>query len=333
MFSISRVALRSSRQSAIARPLTTAFSPSTFVVSKSRPSNLSELRSFESLLQRYNSNYGSGYGGGNQGGGYGNQSGGGYGGDRGGYGGDRGGYGGDRGGYAPRNNNRNYNNAGRMGFGERKLAPTKVIYIGNLQFDVKEDDLNEEFKSFGPILSTKIIYDARGLSKGFGYVEYETIEQATTAMEASHNAVLMGRRMNVQYVHRPQAGAGGASEPSKTLFIGNLSFDMTDADFDKLFLGISGCVDVRIAMDRATGQPRGFAHADFVDIDSAVKAKDKLVGVEVFGRRLRIDFSDQRNAARRNDGPEGSMESSSPAQGESFEGSSEGSEGKPDGSY
>jgi len=162
--------------------------------------------------------------------------------------------------------------------------------------------------------------------------------------------------MNVQYVHRPNAGANGSSEPSRTLFIGNLSFDMTDADFDKLFTDAPGCVDVRIAMDRyvfrascpyfrhnaynltsATGQPRGFAHADFVDIDSAVKAKDKLAGVEVFGRRLRIDFSDQRNAGRRDAGPGGPMESPpAPAQQETFQGDSDALEGdlhKPDGSY
>ncbi|KAG0131277.1 hypothetical protein HOY82DRAFT_485307, partial [Tuber indicum] len=283
MFSISRAALRSSCQSAIARPLASAFSPSTFVNTRSRPSNLFELRSFESLLQRYNTNYGSGYGGESQGGGYGNQ-GGGYGNQGGGYGNQGGGYGGNQG-YAPRNNNRGYNNnsAGRPGFGDRKLTPTKVVYIGNLQFDVKEEALRDEFKAFGPILSVKIIYDARNMSKGFGYVEFETVEQATAAIENAHNSVLMGRRMNVQYVHRPINGANGSSEPTKTLFIGNLSFDMTDADFDRLFTDIRGCVDVRIAMDRATGQPRGFAHADFVDIDSAAQAKEKLAGVETRG--------------------------------------------------
>lgn len=322
MFSISRAALRSSRQSAIARPLTTAFSPSTFVNSKSRPSNLSELRSFESLLQRYNSNYG----GGNQGGGYGNQGGGGYGNQRGGYGGNQG--------YAPRNNGRGYNNAGRPGFREQNLAPTKVIYVGNIQFDVKEGDLLEEFKAYGQVLSTKIIYDNRGMSKGFGYVEFESLGQATAAVETAHNSVLKGRRMNVQYVHRQNAGGNGNNEPTKTLFIGNLSFDMTDADFDKLFADIRGAVDVRIAMDRATGQPRGFAHADFVDIDSAIQAKDKLAGVEVYGRRLRIDFSDQRNGGRRDPGPGGPMET--PPQEETFQGGSDPSEGnfsKPDGSY
>jgi hypothetical protein len=53
------------------------------------------------------------------------------------------------------------------------------------------------------------------------------------------------------------------------------------------------------AFNSATGQPRGFAHADFLDVDSAVKAKEKLQGVEIFGRRLRVDYSDQKNIPRR----------------------------------
>lgn len=56
----------------------------------------------------------------------------------------------------------------------------------------------------------------------------------------------------------------------------------------------------------ATGEPRGFAHADFLDVESAVKAKEKLADAEVYGRRLRIDFSGNRreggfNRGRRDD--------------------------------
>jgi len=62
-----------------------------------------------------------------------------------------------------------------------------------------------------------------------------------------------------------------------------------------------------------------------------------LAGAEVFGRRLRIDYSDQRNgrdAGRRDPGSEGPMET--PPQQETFQGDSDPSEGnvsKPDGSY
>jgi len=71
--------------------------------------------------------------------------------------------------------------------------------------------------------------------------------------------------MNVQYVHRP-TGPSGNSEPSKTLFIGNLSFDMTDADFDKLFTGIFGCNDVRIAMDRYVFGPLAYVFVTMLTI-------------------------------------------------------------------
>jgi RNA recognition motif-containing protein len=79
--------------------------------------------------------------------------------------------------------------------------------------------------------------------------------------------------------------------PSKTLFIGNLAFEMSDADLNKLFRDIRSVIDVRVAIDRRTGQPRGFAHADFVDVESAIKGKEALKGKEVYGRTLRVDFS------------------------------------------
>jgi RNA recognition motif-containing protein len=51
-----------------------------------------------------------------------------------------------------------------------------------------------------------------------------------------------------------------------------------------------------VAVDRVTGFPRGFAHADFTDVESATKALEKLSGFEFNGRNLRVDYagSDQR---------------------------------------
>lgn len=79
--------------------------------------------------------------------------------------------------------------------------------------------------------------------------------------------------------------------PTKTLFIGNMSFDMSDRDLNNLFREIKNVIDVRVAIDRRTGQPRGFAHADFTDVASAEKAIVELSGKVVCGRALRLDFS------------------------------------------
>ena len=70
-----------------------------------------------------------------------------------------------------------------------------------------------------------------------------------------------------------------------------MSFDMSDRDLNNLFREVKNVIDVRVAIDRRTGQPRGFAHADFTDIESAERALDELRGKMVCGRALRVDFS------------------------------------------
>lgn len=69
--------------------------------------------------------------------------------------------------------------------------------------------------------------------------------------------------------------------------------------YTDLFRDIRNVLDVRVAIDRRTGQPRGFAHADFVDVASAEKGKAVLNGKEVYGRELRVDFSATSTRPRR----------------------------------
>ena len=110
-----------------------------------------------------------------------------------------------------------------------------------------------------------------------------------------------GRMLTVQYSARKDQGLVArdrnklrdetTSPPSRTLYIGNMSFDLSDQDLSQLFSGIKNVLDVRVAIDRRTGQPRGFAHADFSDVESAENAFSKLNNKEVGGRRLRCDYS------------------------------------------
>lgn len=148
------------------------------------------------------------------------------------------------------------------------------------------------------------------------------MSSATDAIEALHQQLFEGRRLVVQYAayttneirdrrasERPGRDANSGlgyqqkNPPSKTLFIGNMSFEMTDRDLNNLFRGIRNVVDVRVAIDRRTGQPRGFAHADFIDIKSAQEAAEILKTKETYGRQLRIDFSFGNSMAPRNQAP------------------------------
>ncbi|KAF1975860.1 RNA binding domain-containing protein [Bimuria novae-zelandiae CBS 107.79] len=196
---------------------------------------------------------------------------------------------------------------------DRNTTPNNTVYVGNLYYEVTADQLKRVFSRFGEIESVRVIYDNRGLSRGFAYVEFKNVDDARAACENLDMQVFEGRNLVVQF-HRAKEnsktlGEGGSYQPnppSKTLFIGNMSFEMSDKDLNDLFRDIRNVMDVRVAIDRRTGQPRGFAHADFIDTASASKAKDILSDKVIYGRQLRVDFSksgtgSQREGGRDND--------------------------------
>jgi nucleolin len=204
------------------------------------------------------------------------------------------------------------------------IPPSKNLYVGNLFYEVTAEQLEGVFSRFGEIESVRLIYDSRGLSRGwvaatqmprrkrlltllssFGYVDFKNLADAQTAVDNLNQQVFEGRNLVCQFnrpspardAYKPASRSSPREErtfepakPSSTLFIGNMSFEMSDKDLNELFRDIQNVLDVRVAIDRRTGQPRGFAHADFVDVASARKAKELLAGKSIYGREIRVDF-------------------------------------------
>ncbi|WP_319406837.1 RNA-binding protein [uncultured Desulfosarcina sp.] len=85
------------------------------------------------------------------------------------------------------------------------------IYVGNLSFDVTEDDLRSAFEVFGKIDAVNIIKDRdSGRPKGFGFVEMASGEEAKKAIEALNGKEFKGRAMNVNEARpKPEGGRGG----------------------------------------------------------------------------------------------------------------------------
>ena len=72
------------------------------------------------------------------------------------------------------------------------------IYVGNLHYDLSEDQLREIFEEYGTVNSVKIISDKfSGKSKGFGFVEMADDSEANQAMEELNDAEVKGRSMRV----------------------------------------------------------------------------------------------------------------------------------------
>jgi RNA recognition motif-containing protein len=72
------------------------------------------------------------------------------------------------------------------------------LYVGNLPFTADEDEVRALFSQQGTVESVRIITDAYyGRSKGFGFVEMGSAEEATAAMEALNGTDMGGRALRV----------------------------------------------------------------------------------------------------------------------------------------
>ncbi|HNU14985.1 MAG TPA: RNA-binding protein, partial [Chitinophagaceae bacterium] len=72
------------------------------------------------------------------------------------------------------------------------------IYVGNLSWNLKDQDLSNLFASHGEVASAKIVTDKfTNRSKGFGFVEMETEEEAKAAIEMWEGKDLDGRVIHV----------------------------------------------------------------------------------------------------------------------------------------
>lgn len=84
------------------------------------------------------------------------------------------------------------------------------LYVGNISYQMDESGLEKEFANFGTVKSVKIVTDRdSGRSKGFGFVEMETEEDAQKAIESLDGKEMDGRAIRVNVARERPAGGGG----------------------------------------------------------------------------------------------------------------------------
>ncbi len=82
------------------------------------------------------------------------------------------------------------------------------IYVGNLSYDVTQEDLGKVFEEYGGVKRVQLPTDREtGRSRGFGFVEMESEDQESSAIEALDGAEWMGRVMKVNKA-RPKEDRG-----------------------------------------------------------------------------------------------------------------------------
>ncbi len=98
------------------------------------------------------------------------------------------------------------------------------IYVGNLSYNTTDEELRSAFAAHGEVVSANIMVDRMsGRSRGFGFVEMATEEEAKRAIDALHGTVLDNRTLTVNEARerepmaprggdRPRSGGGGGRD-------------------------------------------------------------------------------------------------------------------------
>ncbi|WP_374430155.1 RNA recognition motif domain-containing protein [Ideonella dechloratans] len=90
------------------------------------------------------------------------------------------------------------------------------LYVGNLPYSMGDDDLQQHFSAFGQVTSAKVMMDRdSGRSKGFGFVEMGSGDEAQAAIRGMNGESFGGREMVVNVARpreeRPAGGFGGGN--------------------------------------------------------------------------------------------------------------------------
>ena len=82
--------------------------------------------------------------------------------------------------------------------------PNQKLFIGGLAWAATDEDLQAAFAPYGDCKASVVRYPDTGRSKGFGFVEYSTIEEATKAKEEMDGKSIMDRPIKADFARPPR---------------------------------------------------------------------------------------------------------------------------------
>lgn len=181
---------------------------------------------------------------------------------------------------------------------EANNPPAPKLFVGGLSEECNEEVLREFFAECGELTDVYVPKDESEVNKGFAYVTFSSVEEATTAVETLNGKECAGSAIRLDYAEareRPPREAkpieDPTNEPSNTLFVSGISFDTTVEVIKAAFAPHGPVLDVRIPIDPEEKTPRGFCYVSFATMEEAMAAVQPMNGAEIEDCQIRIDFA------------------------------------------
>lgn len=108
--------------------------------------------------------------------------------------------------------------------GNKSQDPFKTLIIYKLDYKAEEGDVAKQFSKFGEVKYCRVVRDLEGKSRGYAFVEYQTVEQLMQAYRKGSGVKILGREVEVdcEYARtkkdfRPRRFGGGLGSSRKSL--------------------------------------------------------------------------------------------------------------------
>lgn len=157
------------------------------------------------------------------------------------------------------------------------------VFIKNLDKNIDNKAIYDTFSAFGNILSCKVAQDEKGMSKGYGFVHFETEEAANTSIEKVNGMLLSGKKVFVgRFIPRKEREKvlGEKNKLYTNVYVKNFGDELNDETLRDMFEKF-GKITSHKVMSKDDGKSRGFGFVAFENADAAENAVKALNGKEL----------------------------------------------------
>jgi len=185
----------------------------------------------------------------------------------------------------------------------------RKLFVAGLPDSITEDVLRQLFEATGGTVSEISLPKDRatGRPRGFGFVTLSSSDEAQAARDSLDGSIQAGKSISVRPFQAeppkrepgapgagPRSGAPGAGPgaPDRTLYVGNLPYDVTQQEVEGLFAATNagGIARIHLPTD-PEGRKRGFGFVTMNTPEAAKGAIEALRGADLRGRRLVVNLA------------------------------------------